>query len=224
MENGCVFAGAIDYTVVNVVDAGALEPSACVDRASALAPVVALRRGYARLVRALVLDPPTAGLEELLERRRRSGLDRLDEVWEGVLHMVRAPSHAHASIEAQLFMILGPLARAAGLEPIGRSNLGEDEHDFRVPDGALHRPGASGTWHPTAALVLEIVSPGDETWEKLPFYAAHQVDEVLIVDPAVRSVSWLALSDGDYRPVQRSGLIDLSASDLAEQIDWPRCE
>jgi hypothetical protein len=51
---------------------------------------------------------------------------------------------------------------------IGQSNLGESEHDFRVPDGALHRSPPAGVWHPTAALVIEIVSPGDESWEKLP--------------------------------------------------------
>lgn len=175
-------------------------------------------------MRTLVLDPPTAGLGELLERRRRSGLDRFDEVWEGVLHVVPAPSHAHASIEWQLAALLRPAARAAGLEATGQCNLGESEHDFRVPDGALHRPGACGTWHATAALAVEVVSPGDETWEKLPFYAAHDVDELLIVDPQERSVSWLALEDGEYRPVERSGLVDLGALKLAEQIDWPPVE
>jgi hypothetical protein len=34
--------------------------------------------------------------------------------------------------------ILRPLAQRAGLKMIGQSNLGESEHDFRVPDGALH--------------------------------------------------------------------------------------
>ncbi len=58
-------------------------------------------------------------------------------------------------------------------------------------------------------------------WGKLPFYAAHGVDEALIVHPAARSVDWLGLQDGEYRPMQRSGLIDLSAGELAEQIDWP---
>jgi Uma2 family endonuclease len=136
--------------------------------------------------------------------------------------MVPAPSHGHASIAQQLAELLGPLARASGLEPtIGQSNLGEGEHDFRVPDGALHRPGASGTWHSTAALVIEIVSPGDESWEKLPFYAAHDVDEVLIVDPIKRSVDWLGLSDGEYRPVERSGLVELTAKHLAERLNWP---
>jgi Uma2 family endonuclease len=172
-------------------------------------------------MRTLVLDPPTAGLEPLLVGRRRSGLDRLDEVWESVYHMVPAPNYSHAVIESQLHLLLGPIARAAGLTMSGRCNLGEDDHDFRVPDSALHRPGAQGTWHPTAALVVEIVSPGDETWEKLPFYAAHRVDEVLIVDPWERSVSWLALEDGEYRPIERSGLIDLGARGLAEHLDWP---
>jgi Uma2 family endonuclease len=172
-------------------------------------------------MRTLVLDPPTAGLADVLEGRHRSGLDRLDEIWEGVYHMVPAPSGAHGDLESQLHVILGPLAHQAGLKMIGQSNLGESEHDFRVPDGALHRSPPRGVWHPTAALVIEIVSPGDESWEKLPFYAAHDVDELLIVDPQERSVSWLALEDGAYRPVEHSGLLDLGAEGLAEQLDWP---
>jgi len=103
---------------------------------------------------------------------------------------------------------------------VGQSNLGESEHDFRVPDSALYRPGAQGTWHPTAALVVEIVSPNDETWEKLPFYAAHNVDEVLIVDPRERSVSWLGLEQGEYRPIEHSRLVDLGTQELAGQLDW----
>jgi Uma2 family endonuclease len=169
----------------------------------------------------MVLDPHAPGLDELRERRRISGLDRLDEVWEGVLHMVPAPTDGHGDIESQLHAILRPLARQAGLRMIGQSNLGESEHDFRVPDSALHRPGTAGTWHPTAALVIEIVSPGDESWDKLPFYAAHHVDEVLILDPEEHAVHWLGLSGDEYRPIECSTLIDLGQSGLAGQIDWP---
>ncbi len=174
-------------------------------------------------MRTLILDP-SAGLEQILERRRRAGADRLDEVWEGVYHVVPAPSHAHAAIEWQLAALLSPAARAAGLEPTGQFNLGESEHDFRVPDGGLHRAGATGTWHPTAALVVEVVSPGDETWEKLPFYAVHQVDELVIVDPQERSVGWLALEAGAYHPLERSGLIELGPAELAGRLDWPETE
>jgi Uma2 family endonuclease len=187
--------------------------------------VPAIRRwagGTLSDVRTVILDPPTAGLEDLLERRRRSGLDRLDEVWEGELHMVPAPSGEHADIAQQLAEVLGPLARAAGLvATMGDFNLGDSEHDYRVPDGGVHRDRPRGVWHPTAALVVEIISPGDETWEKLPFYASHQVDEVLIVDAAERKVHWLVLEQSEYQPVERSALIDLSPAGLAERIDWP---
>ncbi|HSZ69215.1 MAG TPA: Uma2 family endonuclease [Solirubrobacteraceae bacterium] len=170
----------------------------------------------------VVLDPYAFELDALKERRRISGLDRLDEVWEGVLHMVPAPSYGHARLTQQLAEILGSLARKAGLEAaMGEFNLGDSIEDFRVPDGGLHRPGASGTWLHTAALVVEIVSPGDETWQKLPFYAAHDVDEVLILDPEERAVHWLALTGDTYRPIERSSLIDLGREQLARQIDWP---
>jgi Uma2 family endonuclease len=170
----------------------------------------------------LVLDPPPQALEALLEGRRRSGLDRFDEVWEGVLHMVPAPLGEHADISQQLAEVLGPLARAAGLTAtMAEFNLGDAEDDFRVPDGGIHRTRPRGVWHRTAALVVEIVSPGDESRRKLPFYAAHGVDEVLLVDPADHTVHWLALAGGEYREVQRSGLIDIGPGELAERIDWP---
>lgn len=170
----------------------------------------------------LVLDPPPHELKELLRRRERSGLYRLDEMWEGVLHMVPAPSGEHAYVAQQLAVLLDGPARAAGLVPaMHEFNLGSSEEDFRVPDGGLHRAIPRSVWHPTAALVVEIVSPGDESWQKLPFYAAHKVDELLIVDPSEPAVRWLALADGEYREVQRSGLIDLGSGELVGQIDWP---
>ncbi|MGH2854777.1 MAG: Uma2 family endonuclease [Solirubrobacteraceae bacterium] len=172
-------------------------------------------------MRTVVLDPSTASFDEMLERRRRSGIDRMDEVWDGVLHMVPAPTGRHAQIEWRLARLLGPLAERAGLRAGGQFNLGDSEDNYRVPDGGLHRTPATGTWHSTAALVVEIVSPGDESWEKLPYYAAHNVDEVLIVDPAKRTCDWLGLREGEYRPIERSAVIDLGPGELAEQIDWP---
>ena len=78
------------------------------------------------------------------------------------------------------------------------------------------------TYLPTAALLLEVVSPDDDTWEKLGFYAAHHVDELLIVDPERHRVDWLALTlTGEYARVERSGLIGLRPTGLAEQLDWP---
>jgi hypothetical protein len=53
-------------------------------------------------VRTLVLDPLPPELTALLERRERLGLDRKDEVWEGVLHVVPSPSGRHGDLAAQL--------------------------------------------------------------------------------------------------------------------------
>ena len=167
----------------------------------------------------LVRDPQPAEFEALLERRRRLGQDLFDEVWEGVLHMNPAPHSQHARLEWQLAGILAPLAKRAGRRALGQFNLGEDR-DYRVPDGALVRPGPDAVYLPTAALVLEIVSPGDESWAKLEFYAAHGVGELLIVDPQEKTVSWMGLEGGEYRHLKRSRLIELGAAELAEQIDW----
>lgn len=172
-------------------------------------------------MRTLLPDPPPADFEQLLQRRRRWGADRHDEVWQGVLHMSPEPSRAHLDVQQQLAVILDGPARTGELVPgVGGFNLGTED-DYRAPDGGLFRERSTATWNPTAALCLEIVSPGDESWEKIPFYAAHHIDELLIVDPAKRTVDWLALEQGDYRPVDRSRLIDLGPTQLAEAIDWP---
>ena len=169
----------------------------------------------------LVRDPQPAEFEALLERRRRLGQDLFDEVWDGVLHMNPAPAGRHGQLESQLTVVILPLAKAAGLVMTGQFNLGESERDYRVPDGGVHRNWSDRVWYPTTALVLEIVSPNDETWNKLEFYAAHGVEELVIVDPAERTVSWMGLEQGEYKHLKRSRLVELGAAELAAQIDWP---
>lgn len=172
-------------------------------------------------MRTLLPDPPPAELQALLERRKRLGQDRRDEVWEGVLHMVPGPRHKHATLAAQAVSLLGIHAKASRLEVTSDFNLGDSKDDFRVPDGGLHRSPPRGVWIATAALALEILSPDDETWEKLPFYAAHHVDEILIVDPDTHQLNWLALTANRYEPIEHSALIELGSAELGRQIDWP---
>ncbi|HEY5287259.1 MAG TPA: Uma2 family endonuclease [Solirubrobacteraceae bacterium] len=169
----------------------------------------------------VVLDPLPVEIESLLERRRRLGQDRGDEMWDGVLHVNPSPHGRHHRIQHQLAILLDEPARAAGLVPaLGDFNIG-DEDNYRAPDGGLHRPGPDELFYPTVALAVEIVSPGDESWKKLPFYAAHDVEEVLIVDPLEREVHWLGLRGGEYGPIERSALIDYGKEELAGDIDWP---
>ena len=171
----------------------------------------------------VVRDPQPAEFVALLEERRRLGHDRWDEERDGVYYLNPAPTYEHQRISQQLAELLGPLARAADLEAtVGGVNIGE-QGNYAIPDASLHRPGTGGVYVPTAALAVEILSPNDDTWEKLPFYARRGAEELAIVDPREQSVRWLALgADGQCGDVERSGLIDLSAAELAERLEWPR--
>jgi Uma2 family endonuclease len=74
---------------------------------------------------------------------------------------------------------------------------------------------------PTAALVVEIVSPGDETWRKLDFYAAHGVDELVIADPDTRRLTWLGRTADGYVEVERSALLGIDVAEVTAKIAWP---
>ena len=131
--------------------------------------------------------------ESLLEERRRLGLDKADEMWEGVLHMVPTPFTPHQRVNTDLLVVPAPLAKARGLLPWGDSTSlfrpGADD-DYRVPDQTYARPELTserGVEGP-ASLVVEVRSPRDETDEKLDWYAARGVDEVLVVHPETRAV------------------------------------
>ena len=168
----------------------------------------------------VVRDPKPAEFEVFLDERRRLGHDRWDEERDGVYYVNPAPTYEHQRLSQQLAELLGPLARAGGLEAtVGGVNIGE-QRNYVIPDASLHRPGAGGTYVPTAALAVEILSPGDDTWEKVPFYADRGVEELVIVDPRGRGVRWLALDDAEYADVESSRLIDLSAVGLAERLGW----
>lgn len=125
--------------------------------------------------------------ERLLEQRRRRGVDRWDEMWEGVLHMVPPPSGRHQEVAGELYLVLAALAKARSLAARFETGLfrpGADD-DYRVPDQTYTRPelvtdrGVDGP----ADLVVAIRSPHDETDQKLPWYAALGVREVLVLDP-----------------------------------------
>jgi Uma2 family endonuclease len=171
-------------------------------------------------VPTVILDPLPVEIDELLERRKRLGLDHADELWEGVLHVNPSPHGRHGLVVQQLAELFAGLARAAGLVPLMTDlNVGA-KGDYRVPDGGILYPGPARLYYPTAALVVEILSPKDESWAKLPFYAAHDVAEVLIVDPKQREIHWLGLRGEGYEPLERSALIDFGPAELAERIVW----
>lgn len=143
----------------------------------------------------------------MVEDRRRLGIDKQDERWNGEWHFVNPPKLWHARLNAELFLVLAPCARRAGLTPFCDATgiFADLTHDWRIPDQAYARPdqqieeGLSG-----AALVVEIRSPGDESYAKLPFYAERGIDEVLIVHQD-RTFELYRLGDGGAYAVTGDG-------------------
>lgn len=171
-------------------------------------------------MRTVILGRRPAELEALIERRRATGADLYDEVWGGEYHMAPEAHFFRGYLDDQLAAVLRPLAQAAGLIGSGPFNLGQP-NDFRVPDRGLHRQLVDAAWLSTAAVVVEILSPDDETFEKLPFYAAKGVDEVLIVDREQRRVTCLVRDGDHYEDEGASPLLGVSAAELASRISWP---
>lgn len=154
-----------------------------------------------------MLDVP----DSLLAERRRLGHDRFDEMWEGELHLVPPPSGYHQRLALWLAGQWGPLAGNAGLEVILETGLFDpavaDFSSYRQPDIALYRPeylsrrGIEGR----AELVVEIRSPEDESYEKIPFYERVGVAELLIIETDYTVNHWLRV---DRRLVQELPDVD----------------
>jgi len=163
---------------------------------------------------------PAPEVEALIARRKALGLDLFDEVWEGTHHVAPAPMAAHALLDEILAVSLYPYAQAAGLVGSGPFNLGRPGN-FRVPDRGYHRGKPMGTWVPSAAIVVEIVSPDDEMYAKFGFYAAQGVEEIIVADPDERVVRCF-LRDGEgFVAAPTSALLAVGADDLTAGVDWP---
>ena len=127
----------------------------------------------------------------------------------------------HALVDHALAALLVPYAHAAGLHGSTAFNLGDGPTDFRVPDGGYHRGAPTGTWVPDAAIVVEIVSPDDETYAKFGFYAAHGVEEIIVADPTEKRIRCFRRTGTTYSESEKCDLLGVYASDLTSEIDWP---
>ena len=145
--------------------------------------------------------------QHLLEWRARTGADRWDEMWEGVLHMPPAPNKSHQRLEGTMERWLWDYwAEPTNSEvdhQINVASVGGWPNDYRIPDLVLLTPDRSHIDHneyyegaPT--VVVEIRSEGDETFEKLAFYAKIGVPEVWIVDRDTKAPEVHVLTEGEY--------------------------
>lgn len=113
-------------------------------------------------------------IPEMLRFRERTGADRFDEMWGGILHQ------AHASRILGFFLeVWCPRTGGTAVMRVNVSTGERWDQDYRIPDLSVMFPdrvprGEAMFVRPN--VVFEVRSPGDETYEKLPFYAAVGVE------------------------------------------------
>ncbi len=160
----------------------------------------------------MVLDPYVE--EQILAER--SGLDgsQYDEVWEGVYIVTPLPNNDHQVLVGELSFVLGESVGRAGLGRVfpgvnlSDRNEGWDKN-FREPDVAVFlRTGRAidrGThWQGAADFLVEIISPGERSREKIPFYSSIGVVELLIVDRDPWSLELYRQENGQLTKVGQS--------------------
>ena len=161
---------------------------------------------------AVVLDPRLQ--DELIAERRARGLDRYDEVWDGVYVMSPLANNEHQELVGGISHALRTVVNVANL---GRAfpgcNVSDREDDwtenYRCPDAAVFLNGTTAEdrdthWFGGPDFAVEIVSPHDRSREKFGFYASVATRELLIVDRYPWALELYRLQGGELRLVGRS--------------------
>ena len=152
----------------------------------------------------------------ILDWRRQTGADRFDEMWEGVLHMNPPPDVDHQDLEGAIESWLRQHWKTSEQVVLHQVAVSPDDdwtNNYRVPDLILIAADRIAMrretyFHGGPTVVVELRSPGDESYEKLPFYAELGVPEVWVIDRDTKSPELYILTDGNYQKYE-------SASD-----DW----
>ena len=144
-----------------------------------------------------------------LADRRAKGLDRWDEMWEGVLHMTPTPSFEHQRILDELIFFLTGHMKATRHGTVRSGiNVFQASKNFRIPDLTFVAQGrerlfsADGVRDGGPDAVIEIRSPEDETYDKLPFFAALGIREVIVVDRDTKRPQIFRLAGAQYVALQ----------------------
>jgi Uma2 family endonuclease len=173
---------------------------------------------YNAVMRAVLLKVT----DEELAHRRLVGLDRWDEMWDGVLHMTPAPSLEHQRILDEMIAFFTVRLRATGRgRLISGINVFGAETNYRIPDLTFVAAGREHVLHKDGVreggpdAVIEIRSPDDESYEKFPFYAALGTREVIVIDRDTKRPEIYRLAGSQFVALQQDADGWLRADTLA---------
>lgn len=177
----------------------------------------------------------------LQAERVATGADRYDEVWEGDYMMAPMPNNEHQFLVGRLTRILDEVITDNQLGMVlPGANVSDRidgwEQNYRVPDVAVFLQNTSAVNHGTfwfggPDFVVEIVSPDDQTREKLDFYAQVGTRELLVVDRDPWRLELFRLRQQKLElylattPSQRSGIDSETCSlkmEFQPSVDRPR--
>jgi len=141
-------------------------------------------------VAALILDDLVE--QSIIEKRRAWGVDQHDEVWDGVYVMPPSANNDHGYRVSSLCAAFVNTIEPTGLGKVyDAPNISDRDHpwkhNYRTPDIGVVLNGSTavdcGTHFVGAVdFLVEIVSKGDRSYEKIDFYAQLGVRELLILD------------------------------------------
>lgn len=147
-------------------------------------------------------------LPEIVNQRKRLGLDKWDEMWDGVLHMPPMPNRSHQdfewSLETYLRFWWAKPNKARVYHNVNLASVDGWPNDYRIPDLLLLTQerfdiDKNEYFEGAPDVVVEIRSPGEETEEKMSFYEELRVPEVWIIDRDTKEPEIYLLKKGRYR-------------------------
>ena len=172
----------------------------------------------------LITDPETQ--KAIIRSRRRLGLDKFDEVWNGVYVMSPLADDLHQAISLRLAGILDLLAGLpAGSLVRAGVNLSDRPEawtkNYRCPDVVVFLPDTTAInhgefWEGGPDFAVEVRSPGDRSRKKLPFYGRVGTRELLIIDRKPWALELYRLDEAST--LRSVGKISAGEGELASEV------
>jgi Uma2 family endonuclease len=161
-----------------------------------------------------LLALPTDELKRIVARRRRLGIDKFDEVWDGVYVMSPLADPEHQDIVGEFDSLFRAIVKREGLGLVYPGVNVSDlplkwRNNYRCPDVAVFLAGnpaedRGAYWFGGPDFAVEVLSPRDRARKKLGFYARVGTRELLLVDRAPWALELYRLDDGAMRRVGTS--------------------
>ena len=147
----------------------------------------------------------------LIRKRRATGADRFDEVWDGVYVMSPLADVIHQFVASRLNSAFDQaLSGRHGTQVFAGVNVSDRStkwtRNFRCPDVAVFLPDnpaklMGAYWLGGPDFAVEVISPRDRSRKKLGFYAKVGTKELLLIDRKPWSLELYRLTDGELKLV-----------------------